>query len=77
MKFSLIIGTLDRTEAIAICLKSIFEQTWQDYEIIIIDQSSNKLTENYINTLEDKRIKYKHFTGLTINIIKEVGIAPK
>lgn len=67
MKFSLIIGTLDRTEAIAICLKSIFEQTWQDYEIIIIDQSSNKLTENYINTLEDKRIKYKHvcYKGLS------------
>lgn len=60
MRFALIIGTLNRPEAIASCLKSIFEQTWQDYEIIIIDQSNNRLTEEYIRSLKDKRIKYKH-----------------
>lgn len=67
MKFSLIIGTLNRSEAIKSCLKSIFEQTYTDYEIIIIDQSNNNTTENYIKVLNSSNIIYRHveFKGLS------------
>ena len=67
MKFSLIIGTLNRLQALKGCLQSINRQTYQDFEIIIIDQSDDLETQNYIVNLDDKRIIYKHvdFKGLS------------
>lgn len=67
MKFSLVIGTLNRLEAIRSCLESISKQTYSNYEVIIIDQSDNNETELYISMLNDKRIIYRHvaFKGLS------------
>lgn len=67
MRFSLVIGTLNRLEAIKSCLQSISEQTYSDYEVIIIDQSEGIETEEYIKTINDNRIIYRHvkFKGLS------------
>lgn len=67
MKFSLIIGTLNRDKEIRYCLESLFNQSFNDYEIIVIDQSDNKRTEKYIQRLERKNIKYIHvdYKGLS------------
>ncbi len=67
MKFSLIIGTLNRLEAIKSCLNSINNQTYKDYEVIIIDQSESDETERYISNVIDNRIVYRHvsFRGLS------------
>ena len=67
MKFSLIIGTLNRLESLKICLNSIFKQTYSDYEIIIIDQSENDDTEKYIGSIKCDNIVYRHveFRGLS------------
>lgn len=67
MTFSLIIGTLNRLDAIKSCLKSILEQTNNDYEVIIVDQSDNTDTEQYIAGLNNKNIIYRHvdFKGLS------------
>lgn len=67
MKYSLLIGTLNRPWAIENCIKSINAQTWIDYEIIIIDQSDDDITEEYIKTLNDYKIIYRHvnYKGLS------------
>lgn len=67
MKFSLIIGTLNRLESLKLCLQSIFDQTEKDWEIIIIDQSDDDQTERYIKSLNAPNIVYKHvnFKGLS------------
>lgn len=67
MKFSMIIGTLNREKAIKYCLKSLLEQNYENYEIIIIDQSDNDKTEKYVKNLSEKRIKYMHvdYKGLS------------
>ncbi len=82
MKYSLIIGTLNRSEQLAYCLESLGAQTYQNYEIIIIDQSDDYSTEEYINALQDNRIIYKHvdYKGLSkarndgINIATGEGV---
>lgn len=67
MKFSFIIGTLNRTKELEYCLKSLMNQIYKNFEIIIIDQSDNDLTEKMIALFESENIVYKHveFCGLS------------
>lgn len=67
MKFSFIIGTLNRTKELEYCLKSLMNQIYKNFEIIIIDQSENDLTEKMISVFESENIVYRHvdFCGLS------------
>lgn len=67
MRFSLIIGTLNRHEEIKLCLESIAQQTFKDFEVIIIDQSANEMTRYVVNECTGVNIKYKKvdFKGLS------------
>jgi glycosyltransferase involved in cell wall biosynthesis len=59
MKFSIIVRTYNRKKQILRSLKSILSQTYQNYEILIIDDQSSDGTKEYIHkTINDKRIKY-------------------
>ena len=59
MKFSLIIGTLNRTEQLKICLKQIDKQIYRDFEVIIVDQSNDNLTYEMVNNIKvGYKIKY-------------------
>ncbi len=66
MKFSLIIGTLNRCNTLKYCLESLSKQSCHDYEIIIIDQSTDNETEVYISKNYGSEI-YEHveFKGLS------------
>lgn len=65
--FSLIIGTLNRSVELEHCINSLIQQSIKEFEIIVIDQSTNDETERMINSFMDKRIIYKHvnFRGLS------------
>ena len=67
MFFSLIIGTLNRSDCIKYCLESLRAQTYKDFEIIIIDQSEDDLTEKVLEDFRDLTIVYKRvkFKGLS------------
>ncbi len=67
MFFSLIIGTLNRSECIKYCLESLRNQIYKEFEIIIIDQSEDDLTEKVLYDFRDLVIVYKrvHFKGLS------------
>lgn len=67
MFFSLIIGTLNRSDCIKYCLESLRNQTYKDFEIIIIDQSEDDLTEKILEDFCDLTIKYERvaFKGLS------------
>jgi len=43
---------------IANCIMSILDQTFNDFEIVIIDEIGNDNTKNIIEKFDDKRIKY-------------------
>ena len=57
------------------CIKSILEQTFTDFEIILIDDLSNDRTKNIIEMFNDKRIRYfrnKKWLGISKN--RNLGI---
>jgi glycosyltransferase involved in cell wall biosynthesis len=67
-KVSILITIRNVDQYISNFLKSIFEQTFDDFEIIIVDDVSTDKTREIIEKFDDKRIKYfrnKSWLGLS------------
>ncbi len=61
---SVLIATKNRPEEIISCIKSLLKNSYQDFEIIVIDQSTNLKTRNVLLSLRDNRIIYiQNITG--------------
>lgn len=60
MKFSVVIPAYNREKELVTCLDSVLNQTYINFEIIVVDNGSTDNTKNivqsYIN--KDKRVKY-------------------
>lgn len=55
---SIVIPTYNRAELLGGAIKSVLEQTYQDFEVLIIDDCSTDSTAEVIASFNDKRIKY-------------------
>jgi len=74
-KISVIIPTYNREKLIRNSIKSVLNQTYQNLEIIVVDDGSIDKTKNVVDNFKDKRIKYiklKNNTGGSI--ARNVGI---
>lgn len=74
MKISVIISTKNRTKELRMCLMTILRNTFTQFEIILIDQSTNNETKVMVKQFASKRIRYRHTdrSGQTIGI--NIGI---
>jgi len=57
-KYSIIIPTYNRCTKLPRAITSVFHQSVDNWELIIIDDGSTDETEKYIRSINDKRIKY-------------------
>lgn len=57
-KFSLIIPTYNRANLIATTIKSVLQQSYSNYEVIIVDDGSTDHTEDVVSSFKSKKIKY-------------------
>lgn len=76
-RVSVIIPTFNRADFISECINSVLMQSYQDFEIIVIDdRSSDNTKEAVLPFLEDKRV---HYYRLERNsgpaVARNVGIA--
>lgn len=55
---SVIIPTYNRADLVGRAIQSVLNQTYQDFEIIIIDDASTDNTDKIMILLNDKKIKY-------------------
>ncbi len=75
MRFSLIVATLDRPNEIEKLLQSLSIQTFSDFEIIIVDQSSSDLTLSVANSFKHKlNINYIHSLKKGLSHARNLGI---
>lgn len=60
MKIVVLITTLNRPDVISNAIASILNNTYKDFELIIVDQSANNKTQEIVEgyILADKRVKY-------------------
>lgn len=73
---SVILPTYNRAQLIGRAIQSVLDQTYQDFELIIVDDGSKDNTAKIINNLEDRRIKYvRHEKNKGANAARNTGIA--
>lgn len=54
---SIFIPTFNRAELLKVCLNSVFQQTFKNYEIILVNDCSTDETEKFINSIKDPRVR--------------------
>lgn len=75
-KFSIIIPSHNGQEYISRCLNSIKQQTYSDYEIIFINDSSTDYTANVINSnFNFSNIKYYEVSFKDISKVRNYGLS--
>lgn len=57
-RISVIIPTYNRANTVGRAIQSVLSQTYQDFEIIVIDDGSTDNTEEVIRSFHDSRIRY-------------------
>jgi glycosyltransferase involved in cell wall biosynthesis len=73
---SVIIPTYNRANLIEKAIGSVLNQTYQDFEIIVIDDGSTDNTREIIRSFKDKRVKYvkKYKKNKGSSVARNIGI---
>jgi len=72
---SIVIPTLNRAHLVSRAIKSVLNQTYQFFEIIVVDDGSTDETEKIIQEFRNKRIKYiKHKKSKGPGAARNTGI---
>lgn len=56
--FSVVLPTLNRAEYLSFAIESVLNQTFEDLELIVSNNSSTDNTEQIVKSFSDKRIRY-------------------
>jgi glycosyltransferase involved in cell wall biosynthesis len=56
--FTVIIPTYNRADLIEVAINSVLQQSFTDFEIIVIDDASQDDTEKVVSKFSDTRIQY-------------------
>jgi glycosyltransferase involved in cell wall biosynthesis len=63
-KVSVIIITYNRSELLRAAIRSVLEQSYQDFELLVVDDASSDNTAEVVQGFDDKRIRYiRHETN--------------
>ncbi|HXZ94924.1 MAG TPA: glycosyltransferase, partial [Dehalococcoidia bacterium] len=72
---SVIIPTYNRAETVGRAIQSVLDQTYQDFEIVVVDDGSKDNTEEVVKSFNDKRVKYiKHERNEGVAAARNTGI---
>ena len=67
--FSVIIPTYNHADKIGRCIQSLIDQTYQNWEAVIINNYSQDNTVDVVESFKDKRIKLINFKNIVLNCL--------
>jgi glycosyltransferase involved in cell wall biosynthesis len=73
-KVSVVIPTYDRAHFLDDAIRSVLAQTFDDFELIIVDDGSTDNTREVVNSFEDSRIKYIYQENRGVSAAYNSGI---
>lgn len=62
-QISIILPTYNRIDTLKECINSVLNQHYKHWELIIVDDSSTKDIENFLDVINDSRIRYHKNNG--------------
>ena len=73
---SVVLITYNRQALLRETVESILNQTFSNFELIVVDNVSEDGTESYVKSLDDPRVRYiRHSNGGVIAINRNAGIS--
>ncbi|MBI4761678.1 MAG: glycosyltransferase family 2 protein [Chloroflexota bacterium] len=74
-KVSVIIPTYGGAAHLGEAIQSVLDQTWQDFELIVVDDASPDNTEEVVACFGDSRLRYiRHETNRGVALARKTGI---
>jgi glycosyltransferase involved in cell wall biosynthesis len=75
-KVSVVVPTHNRAAFLREAISSVLDQTFQDFEIIVVDDASEDETSEVVRGFADNRIKYiRHDVGRRVAATRNTGIS--
>ena len=57
-RFSVVVPTRERCETLRHCMRTILNQSCEDFELVIMDNRSADQTQDIVSSFDDERIQY-------------------
>jgi len=72
---TVIIPTFNRASILGRAIRSVLGQTYQDWELLVVDDASTDDTEKVVRSFSDRRIKYlRHDQNRRVSAARNTGI---
>lgn len=72
--FSILIPTKNRSHIVPYAVQSVLDQTFEDFEILVIDNDDGELTSEALAKFSDRRVRYFRTGGLSMSENWEYGL---
>lgn len=72
--FTIVIPTHNRAERLATAVKSVLAQSYDDWELLIIDDGSTDNTRSVAESFTDQRIRYHYQDNRQLNGARNTGV---
>jgi glycosyltransferase involved in cell wall biosynthesis len=73
-KVSVIMPTYNQAHFIAEAIQSVLDQTFQDFEIVVVDDGSTDNTKEVVDSFRDPRIRYIHQENRGVAAASNTGL---
>lgn len=72
--FSVVICTYNRADQVVGAIRSVLDQTFMDFEVVVVDDGSTDDTRSRVATIDDPRVCYVHRDNGGLSAARNTGV---